>query len=573
MNCCLGVRFGVRAAKTFLWVMLCAQAFAQGQDAKSLLQREGGSFQRLFYGDYRSPAIRAFEAGGAAGLESLIADGRLMVTEADAVRLALENNVDINVERYGPYFALWETVRGRAVLNPALQFNAGLDRQKTPTSSALQGGDTLLSLNTVYDFTFSKPFEPGLDLELTFQTRRSRSNSFFSSLNPSLVSVAGISVTQHLLKDLGRISRGRVLRIARNNYDMSREAFALQVMQLVSDVLNTYWDLLFIDEDIKEKEASRELARIVLEQNRIQAQVGTMSSLDVIQAEAEVAAREQQVVVARHSRLIAQDQLKRLISSQADPGAIPAAIVPVTRPLPPPPPRSSLEEAIRRATEIRPEVRQALLDLDNRKIHVDYTRNQLKPTLDLVAAYSQNGLGGNQILRDYSQGIINAPVVGVVPGGFWDALDSLFSRKYLGFQIGFNFRVPIGNDAARADNAQAQIDHRQAQERLRALRQKIALEVRQAYNRLELDKASVAASEVTVRYMQQRLEGEQEKFSLGAGTTRSIIEAQRDLQAAVRSRLQAQIDLIRSRIALDRAAGDILAAHGIELQDVLRPGG
>jgi outer membrane protein TolC len=501
----------------------------------------------------------------------MIRDGNLYLSEEDIVRLALQNNVDINVERYNPYFSLWGVDKSRAVLNPSFQFATNLDRVVTPTTSPLQGGETLLNLTTVYDLNFQKSFEPGFDIAVNFSTLRLRTSSFFNSLNPSLTSDLTISFSQHLLKDFGRISRGRHLRIARNNHGISQEDFVLRVTEIVTDVLNAYWDLVYSEKDIEVTEASLELAEVVLEQNKIQAEVGTMSPLDVVQAEAEVAGRRQQLVVAQHTKRITEDTLKKMISSELDPGLIAANLVPLSTPTLPPPPTGRVTEAIQRALEIRPEIKKLMLELDNKKIDVDYTRNQLKPSLDLVASYSQNGLGGVRILRDYSQGIFDAPVVGEQPGGIGDSLDSLFSRRYLGYGIGLSFQVPLGNDDARANNAQAQIAHKQTMERIRSMRQSVALEVRQAYDRMEMNRASVEAAEVTVRYEEERVRGEQDRYSQGATTTRFILEAQRDLQSARSILLQAQIDLIKSRIALEKAVGDTFAVRGIELQKALLP--
>jgi outer membrane protein TolC len=559
------------------WAVMAVLAlgtFAAGGSAQEASTRRveepaGNPLSRILYGNYTSPPVRNLEVRGDGALESLIRDGKLPLSEEDAIRLALEGNVDINVERYAPYFTLWGVEKGEAVLNPTLAFTSSIDRLVTPTTSPLQGGETLLNLNNLYDVTVHKPFEPGLDLDFNFNTRRARSNSFFTSLNPSLTSGVSLSLTQHLLKDFGRITRGRHVRIARNNYDISEETFVQRVTDIVNNVLTVYWDLVFYDEDIRVKEASRKLAEVVLEQNKIQAEVGTMAPLDVVQAEAEVAARNEQLVVSRYTRRITEDQLKKLISSRLDPGLIAATIIPTSTAEPPRPPNGDVAQSIQRAMEIRPEVKQALLDLDNRKIQVDYTRNQLRPTLDLIASYSQNGLGGDRILRDFSQGIFGAPVIGVEPGGFWNSIDSLFSQKYVGYSLGFNLRIPVGNDEARANNAQAKIDYRQGEERLRSLRQRIALEVRDAYNNIEMNRARREAAEVTVRYQERRLQGEQDKYSLGATTTRFILEAQRDLQDAQSRLLKAKIDLIKSRVILDKAVGDTFAAHNIEQQQAL----
>lgn len=555
----------------FLFCAVCtAAAVAQERGAGGPERRQEGPAGRRILGDYSPPPLRSFDSRGDAALEGMIRDGKLRLTEEDAIRLALENNVDINVERYNPYFSMWEIHRGRAVLNPSVQVSSNLNRVVTPSSSVLQGGDTLLNLTTGYNLLVRKPFGYGTDVEFTFSTLRARSSSFFSSLNPSFTSALGVSFTQHLLRDFGSISRSRPIRIARNNLSSSEEEFVARTSGIVSNVLDTYWELVFAEEDIAVREASKKLAEVVLEQNRIQAEVGTMSQLDVVQAEAEVAARNEQLVVARHNRRITEDSLKKLISSRLDPGTIPADIEAVSRPAAPGPPPGDVLQSIQRALEIRPEVKQLRLELENRKINVEYTRNQLRPALDLVASYSQNGLGGLRILRDFSGGFTNSRVVGFEEGGFWDSLDGLFSRKFIGYTVGLTLRLPIGNDEAKANNAQARISYRQGEEQLQSLRQRIALEVREAHDRMEMDQARMEAAEVTVRYAERRLRGEQDKYSLGAGTTRFILEAQRDLQEAQSRLLRAKIDRIKSRVALEKAVGDTFSAHSIELKNVLR---
>jgi outer membrane protein TolC len=294
-----------------------------------------------------------------------------------------------------------------------------------------------------------------------------------------------------------------------------------------------------------------------------------LAELDVIQAEAEVAGRNQQLVVARYNKKILEDRLKKFIFPQMDPGMVALTLVPTSEPAPPQVPSADVAEAIRHALEVRPEVRRLMLEVENKKIDVDYTRNQLLPTLDFVASYSQHGLGGNLIERDFSGGFFNAPIIREESGGFLDSLDTLFSRRFIGYALGFSLKVPIGNDEARANNAQAQISYRQGQERLRSLRQTVALEVRQAYEWMERNRASVEAAEVTVRYQERRVRGEQDRYNLGATTTRFILEAQRDLQNAHSILLQARIDLIKSRIAVNKALGNTFSANNIMLRDVL----
>jgi len=533
------------------------------------LQPPGNAFNRTFAGNYGSSPVHTIEVRGESELESLIRDGTLTISQEDAIRLALANNVDLNVQRYTPYLQLWGVAGGRAVLNPTVQFSPNLNRTVTPSSSALQGDAGVLNLGNAYSVNVHKPFEMGLDFDFNFYVTRARTNNPFSSLNPSVTSLLNIGFTQHLLQGFGRISRARPLRVARNNYDLSVENFSAAVTGIVTSVLNTYWTLVYNDEDILVKEASQKLALVTLEQARIQAEVGTLAQLDVLQAQAQVAGVNQQLVVSRYNRRIAEDQLKRLISSRLPPALMDATIVPSSRPQPPPAPPGTVSEATQRALETRPEVKAQLLNLANNKIQIEYTRNQLRPVLDLVMGYSQNGLGGDNIQRDFSKGFLNAPVLGIKPGGLGDSFSSLFSGNNLGYAIGFSLKVPIGNDQARANNAQAQIAYKQAEESLHSLRQQITLQVRQAYDTYSLHQANVDAAQVSVDYQEKRLQGEQDKYALGASTTFLVLQAQRDLQNAQTILLQAKTAWIQSRIALDQVLGDTLAVHNILLEDAL----
>jgi outer membrane protein len=549
-------------------VLLVAPLSAQDRQP-GMFPPKGDFFTRIFSSNYSSPEIRTLQVRGESMLDSMIKDGKLEISEQDAITLALANNVDINVQRYTPYLQLWGIEGGRAVLNPTVQINPGMNRNVTPSSSALQGGGSVLSLTNLYSMNAHKPFESGLDFDFNFSVTRARTNSPFSSLNPSITSLWSIGFTQHLLQGYGPIARGRFLSIARNNYDISVNNFSSSVISVVNSVLNTYWNLVFNDEDIKVKESSLKLAQLTLDQTKIQEQVGTMASLDVLQAQAQVASVNQQLVVARYNRRITEDQLKKLISSRVGDALMSAEIVPTSKALAPPSTPGAMADAIRRAMDNRPEVKAQLLNQANNKIQVDYTKNQLKPVLDFTAGYSQNGLGGDNILRDFSKGFIGAPIVGVIPGGLGDSLSSLFSGSNIGYVLGFSLKVPIGNDQARVNNAQAQIAYKQAEESLRSLQLQITMQIRQAYELVALNRDSVAAAQVTVDYQEKRLQGEQDKYALGASTTFLVLQAQRDLENAQDVLLQAKIAWIQSRIILDLAVGDTLQAHNIVLEDTL----
>lgn len=568
--------------RTVVWALmiLMSGGYPSAQTQAPAPQPQPPAPARAGIFSYKPPELIDLGVRREDTLESRVRDGKLELSETDVVRLALENNVDIQVERYSPYYNLWSIEKSRGILNPSISFSTRTDHKLDPTTSVLQGGDSLLSVTSDYDVTFRKPFKTGLDFTAGFTEEQSRSSNTFYTFNPSFTSGFNFSFTQHLLRDRGSISRGHYLQVSQLNRDISEEDFATRVSDTVKSVLDTYWDLVFQDQDIRVKEEALKFAQVVLDQNRAQLDAGTLAQLDVTQAEAEVASRQEAVVTARYAKRITEALLKKLISSRPDPGLVTAEITPTSQaPVTARATSANLAQAIQRAQDTAPEVRRALIDLESKKIEIEYTRNQLRPLLDFSAGYSQSGLGGDQINRDYSQGFLNAPIkpcpsadgspCGTVPGGIVDSLDSLVRARYLGYWGSVNFRVLIGNDEARATNAQARILLAQAEERLRGTRQNIAYQVREAAERIERERARIQSAEVTVRFNEQRLVGEQEKASQGESTTRFVLESQRDLEDA-RSRLvRARADAVKSQIAFDRQVGDLLSAQGIAVKQQL----
>ncbi len=186
-----------------------------------------------------------------------------------------------------------------------------------------------------------------------------------------------------------------------------------------------------------------------------------------------------------------------------------------------------------------------------------------------MAGYQQFGLGGTLINRDYSQGFFNPPIIGVIPGGFGDALDQMFTGGYYGYMLGLTLQLPVFNREARAENAQAQIAVDQAQLRKQAARQTVGLQIREALTEIEMNRARLEAGTTAVSAAQERLKAEQARFDVGMATTRELIEAQRDLLQAHTVRLRAQIDLIKSHASLDGATGRIFERQNIRLVDAL----
>ena len=337
---------------------------------------------------------------------------------------------------------------------------------------------------------------------------------------------------------------------------------------MVAQAQRSYWDLVFASEDIKVKQRSVDLAQKTLSDNQIQVQIGTLAPIDVVQAESEVANRRLQYVTSTYTEAQMQDQVKKLITSQGDPGLILAKLMPSQ--VVPKPEASDImpvEQAIKVALENRPEMKQLQVDLQNKKIDLEYMKNQLLPTVDLLASYTQNGVGGKETVRNGFGP--TAPIVAQFNGGILDAFGQLFGYSFTGYSVGFSVQIPLRNRAAQGDHARAVTDERISEQRISSQAQQIALEVRNALTQIEMNRARIEAATKARELSDRRLEAEQKKFDLGASTIRFVLEEQRNVAQAQTDELQAIVNYTKSLVDMDRAMGMTLKKNNIEIEKSL----
>ncbi len=494
---------------------------------------------------------------------------KVFLTEKEVVELALRNNLDVNVERHTRLVREWDLRLPTAAYDPISTFGFNWDRAKTPAASVLQGGTSVTEILTDYRFSFRQPFSTGTSIEATFLGNRNRSTNFFSSLVPAIQTQFEVLFRQNLLEGFRKVSAEYELEINRNNLDISDQEFRRVATEIIVQAQDQFRELEFALKDIDVKQKSLELAETILEQNRARFEVGSASRLEVVEAEAEVESRREELIRARFTYRRAQDQLVKLITPLKDPREFPGEIVPDSPVAAGEGVPESFEQLLRLALELRPELHQSDLAVANREVELARSRDQLKPSLELVAGYQQFGLGGTQVIRDFSQGFIDAPVVAVIPGGLGDSLSQVFSGDFYGYVLGFNLQVPLANTDARARNAQAQIELNRARMQRSAQEQVVGLEIRDTLTQIEMNRARLQAAEAAVRAARERLEGEQARFEVGMGTTRQLIEAQRDLLQAESVVVRARTDLAKNYNQLDRAVGRTFQRFNLVLTDAV----
>ena len=517
-------------------------------------------------------AIPESTAPSTGRLTSLVqADGTLPLSVNDVIRLMLENNLDIGVNRFSPLNAryLIETLYER--FDPTLTLTTNISRNTSPSGSALDGAPSNSRLSGNYSATYSHVLEHGTSYQVRFQLNRNSTNSLFSSVNPSYSGSLQYSFSQPILRNFGRLNNTNQIRIARNNLSISESQFEIQVMDLVTHTQNFYWDLVFAREDIKVQEASLGLAEKTFTDNLKQVEIGTLAPIEVIQAESEVASRRESLVVANYNKVRIEDSLKKMVSPVPDPALVLLTLNPTEdirnrgrdQLLP-------VDEAIRLALVNRPEMRQIDLQIQNNDIDLAYARNQLLPQLDLQASYTQSGLGGTRNIRGNVFGNPSGTVTRI-PGGVGDAFGDIFGFDFTGYSVGISLRIPLSNRSAKANHARVTSQKRLNKSRLAATAQSIATEVRDAYNQVEMNRARIEAAQVAKELAERRLEAEQLKFSLGASAIRFVLQEQQNLTQAQTTEIRSLVDYAKAVVAFDRATGRTLERNNIQIEQQLRP--
>lgn len=548
-------------------------------------------------------------------VDQLIQDGKMKLSLQDAITLALENNLDIVVQRYTPWIAdtdILRTLGGGAsrgltgtgtasvlgaipsqTFDPLVTWTMSLDHRTTPVNNPFLAGTGVSALNSVINHTtgtnlqYSQGFHTGTAFAVTSTNSRVSTTSPASVFDPSVQSTLFVSFTQELLNGFGRLANTRFILIAKNSKKIADLTFAQQVITSVVQVENLYWELVFTREDAKVKQRSVELAQKLYNDNKRQVEIGTLAPIEVVRAEAQVASSTQDLIVSQTLQLQQQTLLKNAITKNPMDSILrDVEIIPTDRVTQLPQIEiQPLQDAVKEAYEKRPDVLQQKMDLLNRDINVRATRNALLPTLALFGQYGWAGLSGNSAklgtaptqagaqivdangnpVPDRFVPVTVRPVVGTNFAGLGDALGSIFRNDFPTYTLQLNLSIPIRNRPGQADNARAILEQRQAEARLQQQENTIVVEVRNAQIALEQNRARVEAAQKARILQEQTLDAEQKKLQLGASTIFFVIQAQRDLSAAESVEVRALVDLVKAKVDFDRALGRTFEVNRISI--------
>ena len=586
---------------------------------------KGPSWFGHFTAPYRQQPIPPISLENSPRLKDLIRDGKLQISMADALALAIEDNLEIAVERQVVPMSQTDVLRsssgsaargfsgaaiplglsagalgtgvstavtgggvgnaggisggGGAVniapvgtFDPTINYAFSWDRTTSPLNSLVVAGvPSVTTYSASYSGSYTQLLPTGTSYFVSLNGLRSSSTQQSLLFNPDVATRLSVGFNQPLLSGFGRKPNLRFLLVAKNNENVSGAIFRTQLQATMQQVENAYWDMAQFQQNVKVAQDALTAAQRLYENSKRQAEVGALAPLDVVSAQSAMAAAERDLVVAKTNFEIQGITLKNLLSKRIDPELEAAEIV-TTDPLPEP--RDSdipaLQDVLTEALRSRPDLQVAQMNLMNEQISTQYTTNNLLPTGNVFGEYAASGLQGNCVVTARATcNTTGVPLGTVVPAGTSASLNQTIDAKFPEEAVGFSLTLPIKNRSAQADNLRAQFETQQTQINLQALQNQAEIAIRQAMIGLVQGKAQIQAAHEAVLLAQQSMDAEQKKLQVGASTFYNVVLRQRDLTTAQYAEIQAGDAYAKALVAMDQARGTMLERNGMTFEDAL----
>ena len=446
----------------------------------------------------------------------------LELTLADAVQLAVQHNLDIEQERFGPQIARTDVETARAAFDPVVGAEASVSQTQSLPRAATSNSNLRIE-----PFAKNGELTPflrhrvitGGNYELRFMNTRDETN-LASIVDPQYESSLDLTFTQPLLRDFGIAVNQAPIRRAEKGEAIARQRVIQAILDVVFQVQQRYWEMVFRLQDLEARRESQTLAQDFLAENRIRVELGTLAPIELVQAETQVKLREEDVIVAEAAVHEAEDALKEVLNIPDMLGSWNIRLRPSDKPTYQHLSSMAVEDKLREALLQRPDIIESQLTVESREIARDEALNQRLPRLDFLARGRLDAFGG-----DAGESLSDLPDA---TGYHW-----LF---------GLQFEYPLGNRAARNNVSRRKLELRQALVAQRRLQLAIVREVRQAIRGIETASKRVEVTRVASRLARTQLEAEQEKFRLGLSTSFRVLEFQRELTDARTSETQALSD-------------------------------
>jgi outer membrane protein TolC len=501
-------------------------------------------------------------------LEDFVVGGKLELSLKNYLALVMANNTDIQIQMLSVEMPKNAILRAFGAWDPLARATFTDTKTKSPSTSALDGAATLVSLTQPAQFSVSQTIPTGTTYTVGFTASKSTSNSGFSSFNPSLSSSLSVGFTQPLLKNRSTFINKLPLMSARSRYRVSELSLKNQLLTMVNAAENAYWDVVSARENLKVAEGGRDVAAEFLKLSEKQLELGALSPLDIYNPQQQLATAELSVSQARFTLAQKEDALRKQISLDLDPKVrtLPIVLTETVDIVPPAPVDTELEVA--KALEIRPDLKGAVQSLDVDDLAIQSAKNGLLPNLLLTASYQTQGRGGVGYLRSNLFNGTGTPstIVTTIPGGLGDSLSQMFGFGYPVYAFGLNLSLPIKSRSAAADMADALVAKKRDALTVRTTEQTVRLDILTAVSNVQGSVEQLKLAKLALDFAVKGLDAENKKYELGTETNQNVILAQNVKVQADSNVVVNQIGLRRNLLNLLTKTGELLDDRGIVIQ-------
>ena len=474
------------------------------------------------------------------------------LTIDEAVQTALEQNLDVQVARVDPQLAALDVDVTRGAWLPQLSGSMRFTNSDQVPNSFLSGAEDTLTSRTFFGTVGLDQVLPkfGTSYSIGWDAQRQTSNNTFSSFNPSLTSSFSFGLTQPLLRGFKIDGNRANFLVSKKNQEITDVQLQQQIIATSRAVRIAYWNLVGTRYALGVSQASLDIARQSLRDNRTRVEVGTMAPIDVVLAEAEVARNEEATIVAASLIDEAEDQLRTLLYDPKDPNFWTMNLELSDAPqLPTSKSDVDVEAAVNKALSNRTDLVAARKQLEAQQITLSYYKDQTKPVVNGVASYGLNAQGGVQIERapvDPNDPTAPRPPGNTIERPFGSVLGDLFGFDFPTWTLGVQVVVPLGNSTQKANYARNKLAYTQQEMTLRSRELGVASDVRTAARNVNTNRKRIDSTTAARVLSERQLDAASKKFAVGLAQSIDVLTAQRDLASARYSELSAIIDYVKS---------------------------
>jgi outer membrane protein TolC len=574
---------------------------------------------------YLTPAVPPVRLRNSDRFRELLRAGTLYLTVQDAIALALENNIDIEVSRYNPLLASWQLQRAQAGgalpgvpstasqafsvasgqgvvgsqaaagvgvagtananrttnasitqigpvtqnLDPSLQETTTFAHTSSPQPNVIQSNVTNLISNThVYTGAFQQGFLTGGAVSVNYSEHYLNENAPSDVLNPSVAPTLSVSAQHNLLRGFGTAVNARTITVAKRNLNTTELNFKTQVIGIISQVLSQYYSLAAAYEDLKAKRNAAEVAQTFLFDVNREVNIGSVAPTDLINAQSQAIASQQAVVDSETSLRQQELPLKNLLSRNglADPLLANARVMPIDPiQVPERDELPTVDAMVTQALANRTDLAAEQANEEATEVSALGTRNGVLPNLQVFGAESHAGLAGAPRIV-ISRGQVET-ADSYFAGGIGTALGEIFRRNFPTERVGEFYQEAIRNRQALADQAIDELQIRQSQLNIRKDRNQVEVDVRNYVIAMQQARSRYEAAVENRKLQQELLDAEQKRFRLGASTPYNVTLQQRDLMTAQSAEVAALDSYTAARIALDQTLGATLEVNHVSIAE------